>query len=43
MLAQIYHLFHGIQKPKKHLISLDIVEYTISITLKLLDITIPGL
>ena len=40
MIPQQYYLFPGIQKSKKHLISLDVVEYIIASTLKFLVITI---
>ena len=43
MLAQQYYIFPGIQKSKKHLISLDMVEYIITSTIKLLVVTITGL
>ena len=43
MIAQLYYLFTGIQKPEKQLISLDMVEYIIESTLKLLVVTITGL
>ena len=43
MFAQQYDLFPGIQKPEMNLISLDMLEYTISITLKLLAVKITGL
>ena len=43
MLAQQYYLFNGIQKLKKHLISLDMLEYIITSALKLLVVTITGL
>ena len=43
MLAQQYYLFPGIQKPNNNLIRLDMVEYTIAGTLKLLVVTITGL
>ena len=42
-IAQQYHLFPGIQKPKKHLFIQDIVEYKIVSDLKLLVVTITGL
>ena len=43
IIAQQYYLFPGIQKSKKHLISLDMVEYIISSTIKFLVVTITGL
>ena len=43
MLAQLYYIFVGIQKSKNNLISLDMVEFIIANTIKLLVTTITGL
>ena len=40
MLEQLYYLFLGIQTSKKQLISLDMVEFIIENTLKILVVTI---
>ena len=42
ILAQLYYLFLGIQKSRKHLISLDMVEYNIKNTTIFLVVTITG-
>ena len=42
MIAQLYYLFIGIQKYKNQLISLDMVQFVIANTLKLLVVTITG-
>ena len=42
IIAQLYYIFLGIQKPRKQLIILDMVEFTISNILKLLVVTITG-
>ena len=42
IIAQLYYIFLGIKKPRKQLIILDMVEFTISNILKLLVVTITG-
>ena len=42
MLVKLYDLFLGIKKSKNQLISLDMIDYIIANTLKLLVVTITG-
>ena len=43
ILAQLYYLFPGIQKPKNQLISLYMVEYMLASTIKFLVVKRTGL